>query len=66
MKLLGKPIAVILLTNISLKYWIIMKDIEVRITMTLTEEQKKFILGFLQTQANKNPLIKSNPKNSKY
>lgn len=49
-----------------MKYWIIMKDMEVRITMTLTEEQKKFILGFLQTQANKNPLVKSNPKNSKY
>ncbi len=32
--------------------------------MTLTEEQKKFILGFLQIQANKNPLVKqSNKKN---
>jgi len=30
--------------------------------MTLTEEQKKFILGFLQTQVNKNPLVKKENK----
>lgn len=30
--------------------------------MTLTEEQKKFILGFLQAQADKNPLVKQPTK----
>ena len=30
--------------------------------MTLTEEQKKFILNFLQVQANKNPLVKQQIK----
>jgi len=30
--------------------------------MTLTEKQKKFILGFLQSQISKNPLVKSDNK----
>jgi hypothetical protein len=35
---------------------------EVKITMTLSEEQKKFILNFLQAQVNKNPLVKQPTK----
>ena len=30
--------------------------------MVLTDDQKKFILCFLQAQANKNPLVKYNNK----
>jgi len=35
---------------------------EVKINMALSEQQKKFILCFLQAQANKNPLVKQQTK----
>jgi len=35
---------------------------EVKINMALSDEQKKFILNFLQAQASKNPLVRQQTK----